>query len=314
MGQTTARTSKPRDFNFNKGLLAYEQGFFEEAIGHFEACLQTTEDATVMRITTSYVGECYSKLGIDAIRSARFDDAADFLLRASRLNPNFADIHFNLALAYQGMQNRALQKRALEKALQINPRYALARLHQGIIAYEEGDFIGGMKLINEAVEWQPGFLNERLQFAIDCHLRGQKARALSNLKVLETVDASDANTHMRLGDQFAKQELWFEAVEEYERALRFAPSYADIRNKKGHALIRLGRLDDAEHELRQALRINDDYADAWAELGVVFRLRGNLGEAQSAFAKALDLDPYHVVARENLPFALRVESRLDQAS
>ncbi|MBL8039805.1 MAG: tetratricopeptide repeat protein, partial [Chthonomonas sp.] len=216
-----------------------------------------------------------------------------------RLNPNHADVYFNLSVARQALGDSDGQIKAIRKALGINPRYAKAVLHEGIWIYEQGDFVRGMARIKEAIGLDEGLNTERYRFALECHEKGQKARALANLMVLESADASDANAHAKTGNEFAKQGLWLEAAQEYERGIRFAPRYADLRCRYGAALRELGRSDDAIEQLRIALEINPNYADAHAEIGMVYRQLGNDLLAKAAFERALTINPYHIVARQH---------------
>lgn len=287
-----------RNETYDRGLRAFDSGQYDEAISYLESCIHETDDPAVLRLAGFYLGESFAQLGLSSLRAGRHSVAVDYFIKALRLNPNHADVFFNMSVAREALGDSDGQIKALRNALKINPRYAKAMLHEGIWTYEQGDFVKGMARIKEAVALDEGLNTERYRFALECHEKGQKARALANLRVLESADASDANAHARTGNEFAKQGLWLEAAQEYERGLRFAPRYADLRCRYGSALRELGRSDDAIEQLRIALEINPNYADAHAEIGMVYRQLGNDLLAKAAFERALTINPYQIVARQ----------------
>jgi tetratricopeptide (TPR) repeat protein len=56
--------------------------------------------------------------------------------RAVRLNPRYADLHYNLALLYSDRNRYEKAIAALKKALRINPNYLFARINLGVL-YED---------------------------------------------------------------------------------------------------------------------------------------------------------------------------------
>ena len=74
-------------------------------------------------------------------------------------------------------------------------------------------------------------------------------------------------------------------MEQYQQALRLQPDYALAHNNLGHALLALGKPDDAEHHFREAVRLDPRNADAHYNLGMIARARGDASERSSASGK-----------------------------
>jgi len=89
---------------------------------------------------------------------------------------------------------------------------------------------------------------------------------------------------------------YMSAAEEFEQAIAFAPSYADIRCKYGKVLLELNKPEEAADQFRKAIQINERYVDAHAHLGIALARIGREMEAGDSFQQALVLDPYHPVA------------------
>ncbi len=75
------------------------------------------------------------------------------------------------------------------------------------------------------------------------------------------------------------------------RLLETAPNVASLHDRRGLALERLGRNEDAERELRTALELDPELHTAWINLGRIRRAEGDTEEAAGSFEHALQLAP-----------------------
>lgn len=287
-----------RDEHYDRGVRSFDCGMYEDAIQHFQRCARSSSDSAAIRLARFYTAESYAQLGLASLRSENYDHAVGYLTQAIGIHPNFPDLRFHLSLAYEALGDRAMQRAQLEKALEINPKFARAVLYQGIMLYEESIWEAGMARIAEAIALDPDLDGERYRFACECHRTGDTARALANFRALASSDSSDANAHAKVGDTFARQGLWVEAAQEYQLALEISPRYADIRCRLGQALLQQDRVEQATEQFKIALEINPKYADAHAYLGIALRRSGEEAEAKRHFQAALAIDPQHLVATE----------------
>ncbi|HRI43437.1 MAG TPA: tetratricopeptide repeat protein [Fimbriimonadaceae bacterium] len=287
-----------RDDDYDRGIAAFDRGQYEEAIAEFGACIERSRDPGTIRLAKFYICQSWSHLGQAALLSDSFARAFECFEAALEIQPHYPDLHLRASFACDGLGDRARRQAAIERALKINPNYAEALLQRGLMQYEDGEFDEGLASIEQAVETEPGFAGARYDFALECHRNGDTARALANFAAMTGADAQDANEHAKIGDAFARQALWEEAGQEYERALQIAPTYADVRCRYAQALLEVNNLEGAERQLRGALDVNPKYADAWAHLGVCLRRQRRLDDARFAFEKALEFDPHNVIARD----------------
>ncbi|MBX7135577.1 MAG: tetratricopeptide repeat protein [Fimbriimonadaceae bacterium] len=289
-----------RDERYDRGVRAYEAGNVEEAIQELLPVAEGASDPSTARLARYYLSESYAKLGMAALTSEEFANAHTAFLKAIDLHPHYPDLHLKLASAYKGLGDREKQQAALARALQINPNYAEAILSRGIFLYEEAAYDEALAEIQRAIEIEPGLNGERYAFAVECHQRGDTARALANFLAMSSSDSQDANAHARVAASFVKQGLFQEAAQEYGRALEIAPRYADLRCRLGEVMLELDLVSAAEHEFRQALEINPRYAAAWAYLGISLRRLKRADEAKECFDQALALDPHNLVAQAEI--------------
>jgi tetratricopeptide (TPR) repeat protein len=284
-----------RDEAYDRGMRAYERGIYEEAIPEFARATEVRDPATA-RLARFYLAESWASVGAKALGVENYAAAEQAYAEALLLHPNYADLHFQRAVALRGLGRVEEEIASLDRALEINPRYAAAIHRRALAAYATGDRDRAVLEIRRAVEIEPSLGGARFDQGLRSHAEGDHDRALANFEGMVASDARDANAHARLADVFARKRLWTEATEEYANALAIAPRYADVRCRYGLALMELGELDQALEQVRFALEINPNYADAHASTGIVYRRMGREADAREAFRRALEIDPHHMIA------------------
>src|SRR5208283_697170 len=154
---------------------------------------------------------------------------------------------------------------------------------------------------------------------------GQLRPAEEELMVANRLAPNQATVHVRLGMLNAKEMKWKQAEQEYETAIRLAPSdlgmvsdYADYLvsrkqtpkavslaqkfvdsnpgNAQSHVL--LGNLEleskndkAAQSEFEQAIQIDPKNVTAYLRLGGIYQARNQLDQAIAQYQKAVDLQP-----------------------
>jgi len=125
-----------------------------------------------------------------------------------------------------------------------------------------------------------------------------------------------------MGEAFFEREDYQASADSYARAVELSPEYAPARNKLGMALLRLGRLDEAEPYLAEAARLDPRlgsgplfHAEALASYGELLLRKGRPAEAEPRIAKAVELDPRQPKYRGTYgSVLLRLEKRDEAAS
>jgi type IV pilus assembly protein PilF len=148
------------------------------------------------------------------------------------------------------------------------------------------------------------------------HLReGRVELAVESFE--RAVDADPENPYFRkgLGQAYAANREWKDAIEQFRKALELNPYYTDVRNDLGTALILAGKREEGKKEFLSA------YADATnptpevsaRNLGQAYLEEKNYTEAINWFRAAISraesyTDPYLGLAQ-----ALVATDRLDEA-
>jgi tetratricopeptide (TPR) repeat protein len=96
---------------------------------------------------------------------------------------------------------------------------------------------------------------------------------------LRLLPGSQDRTYELLGRALQARGELEEAIEQFRRALRIDPRFAEAHNNLGVALAKQGRLVEAIAEVREALRLKPDLTEANVNLA---RMEANLARAGSA--------------------------------
>jgi spermidine synthase len=109
-----------------------------------------------------------------------------------------------------------------------------------------------------------------------------------------------------LGTAYTSLGLYAEAIEQFSKALKIDPDYAQAHANIGICLASQGRshLDEAIRHYRAALNIAPEDADTHYNLGSALMAEGNFNEAAAHFMKALQLRPGFSMAQADLQKAM----------
>jgi tetratricopeptide (TPR) repeat protein len=181
----------------------------------------------------------------------------------------FADVHhlLGVSLSLLGQRERALTE--FGRALELNPRYLEALIHQGLVLYEMG----------RDAEAEDSF--RRASASVSAPSNGLPA----------PIAASLANQHAELAEAYAEAGSLDRAVEQYQRALELGPNFVDLRYRMARLLLESGRSLEAREALEEVLRIRPNFVDASAALGLAHYLSGDALGARDIWKGCLKRRP-----------------------
>jgi len=197
-----------------------------------------------------------------------YEKARQYLEEFIKFKDNFADVYNFLGFIYyiSNDLNRAISY--YEKAVSLNPHYTEALMNITVIYHSIGEY--------EKAEKYFEMLREKKQIKgiADKHCIGKLA-----------------NLHADLAKKYLTLFMYEEALEEYEKALKLAPDFPDIRLAYANALRDANKLEEAIFQYDQVLLKKPDYIDALINQAITFYKLGYFGFALDALKKAKDINP-----------------------
>ena len=237
---------------------------------------------------------------LEAQKAGKYDQAIDlYKIAINKLppKPEYANIYYNLGLAYQAKGQTELAINAFNQSIKLNPnnqdsRTAIAKINQQALANRK-------KMSEEAVALQAqGKLNEAI--------------ALYQ-KFLKDFP-NDAQTHFNLGTAYQEQNKMNEALQEYKKAAKLAPENKEFKEavnsletainsgafkaaqardvlQQAVTLQESGKLDQAISKYQEALRIDSQNGQIHFNLATAYHAKNKLPEAISEYKESYKLDP-----------------------
>lgn len=153
---------------------------------------------------------------------------------------------------------------------------------------------------------------EAYKRAIELEAQGDGAGALSLLWQAAGLAPRDADIQNRLGEALERVGALDAAVEAYRLALAARPAFQKASNNLILALVKVGRSAEAVALARGLVDARRDDADRWFTLGLA-QSEPDVEEAIRSFRRALELAPGHTLARYNLALVLKRADRLAEA-
>jgi tetratricopeptide (TPR) repeat protein len=148
--------------------------------------------------------------------------------------------------------------------------------------------------------------------AIDLEAEGNQAAALPLLWEAAGLAPHDADIQNRLGEALERMGALDAAVGAYRQSLAARPGFRQASSNLILALGKAGRGAEAVERARALVDLAPDDPDRFFTLGLA-QSEMDVAGAMESFRRALLLAPGHVLARYNLALVLKRVDRLDQA-
>jgi tetratricopeptide (TPR) repeat protein len=148
--------------------------------------------------------------------------------------------------------------------------------------------------------------------AIELEAQGNEAGALSLLWEAAGLAPGDADIQNRLGESLERVGALDAASEAYRLALAARPTFQKASNNLILVLVKVGRSAEAMAQARALVDARRDDPERWFTLGLA-QSEPDVDEAIKSFRRALDLAPRHALARYNLALVLKRSDRLAEA-
>ena len=311
----------------------------------------------------------WNGVGLVLSELRKFSDARNAFARAIQSRPNYAEAHYNLSFALSNLGDFEGALRETKRALELDPYYVAQKFELAIdLQFEDADLtiqpnLGEEKRADERIEdfqFDSKVLDsvftdlaaaprqstrtsviatlptESNPFAMaaDFLSKGFFDRAHAEIKRALARGGDPSRGAALLGDVFARQGLWGEALERYREARREAPELIQAMTGEATALLRLGRAIEARmvaesvlqrrpedievlmlaasargeagdpaaalSALDTARRVAPMRADVHKHIGDIARKLGDTEGAVAAYRNALSLDSQFAIVRYQL--------------
>ena len=280
----------------DEALRRHESGKLDEAAPLYQR---------VLRLDPGHARALYH---LGQLELARSNSAAgvELLQQAAAKDPEAADVHQSLGVAYKRLERWGNARQAFERALAINPDYGPSFFELGELAQRLGRPEAAIGFYQRVIDLDAANTEAFRRLGELLYVSGNWIGAESCFA--RVVDAGMLNQDLpaltellcKLGVALTRQEKLDQAAVVFTRILGLAPPQAEVYSNLAFVYERQGRLEAALAAGLRAVELDPAFAEGHYHLGVACRALHGLEEARRCFAQAIALQPDFAAAHFNL--------------
>ena len=244
----------------------------------------------------------YGSLAILSGKKGNINEMFEYLTHSTKLNPNYADGHFNLGIIYlkKGNLNNAID--SFLNTIKIRPEDSNALNMLGVAFFKKGNIKSSISYYSKAIELNPK--NDKIynNLAISYSKSGNLESALSTYIKSLKIDPNNFSALFNLGKIYRQKGDLENALQTFEKILKHknVNSLDLVFNEIGITLQEKEDFHLAIKAYLKAIKINKKLIKSYNNLGYAQFQIEDFDSATSSFLEAIKLDPENSIARKNL--------------
>lgn len=185
------------DVHHMLGVIAHSKGDFVQAESYFERAVAInpnyTEAQLNLMVTYNELGKYEAARGVYATVSERAPSGA---AKDDFAKGKIANMHAEIALAYQDLGMRSEAVRELEKAVALCPQFADLRTRLGVLLRDSGDRSAAREQFEAAKAVNPKYVPARTMLGVLLLGFGEHVLALREFEQVLELDPENKTAHM----------------------------------------------------------------------------------------------------------------------
>ena len=166
---------------------------------------------------------------------------------------------------------------AFKRALQLDPKLAMARINLGIALYNVPDLPGAQREMQTAIALTPTAPQPHYILGLIAKTQNRPDDAIAAFQRVLKTDPDDVGTNINLGQLYALQRKYPEAIAVLRTALAAEPYNATALYNLGQALMRAGQRDEGQTVIKQFQELRQ--RGSGSTLGTNYLEQGRYAEA-----------------------------------
>ena len=227
-----------------------QQAHRAEKAGDYAGATQAYEQALAVAPENP---EVLKRFGVLEQTELKFDDSIARLRQVLALNSDYPEANFYLGVSYLGKGDYRAAIESFQRELATARPHPRSRYYLALALESSGRMDDAVAELNRDLAENPKDADALYQLA-----RLHKNASLQAIERLRAIDPDSFQLHTLLGESYADEKQYPEAIEEYRAALKRNPNAVGIHFSIGVAYWILHDTDKAEPELKEALKENPE--------------------------------------------------------
>lgn len=265
---------------------------------------------------TAFAQQAEIKSGNKQLNSELPTKALETLNKASQSYPEDLRVWHALGMAQAKTGNTKQAEISFQKIVDKDPKNGLGYAGKGYLRMLENKAEEAKQLLTQAQDVSKSKNFEVMRAIGEAYLVNDKFTndAITALTKAKSLNDSDPETHILLGDAYLKLNKGGDAVTNYERAAKLDPTNGLGHYKAGLVFFRSKNTAVAEENLIKATKADPTFAPAFKELGELYYQTKQSAKAVSAWENYMKNMENPEKAESNYAFYLFMDKQYDKAN
>ena len=232
-----------------------------------------------------------NRRGIALKREGKFEDAASCYEKAIRLQPDFAEAHFNLGLLWRDVGRVEQAVTCLERTAALCPEVAMVQFELGRLYLDQRRWSDAEFVFQRMADSDPTDLNVSISLAVAWQELGRLDDAAAVYRRILEQHPQHAIVLTNLGNILKSRGQLPEAIGCYENAIAASPELIEAHANLGNTWLECGQFESAYAEFSIAASLSPRDPRRYVDLGNALQRVDRHQEAADAYRQAIELDP-----------------------
>jgi len=236
--------------------------------------------------------EAHYNLGLIYIHQEKMKEAAHAFEAVLKIeqDPKVEGIHFLLASVYQELGNSDMAMDALDRGLQLNPDNWEMRKAIASLQINARSDAAAIRNLLKLIEYDPTDITVRIDLALLYQRNNKMEKAFEQYSIVTEVDSENYMAHLNLALIYMRQKKYKEAAGRFETADRIQPDNPVLLERLGDAYAGQQLLEKAVVTYTSALENASEKGSLYTKLGFSLASLNRLEEAVAALENSIQID------------------------
>lgn len=280
------------------------------ATGHTESAIERMKEAAAR---TGETAQLHDDLGTLYAQRQEWAQAGEEFEKALRMEPNFAMAHLHLGFVLRSEQTGNPVAEWTE-AFKLAPNDGQIAVLAGKALADAGQDEVAAPILERAVRLEPGSSSASYALALVYQRINRVPAAVELLKKIVQAEPQNSDALINLGLALSQLHRAQEGLPYLQRAVALNPGSLIARQDLAAAYIQVDQVANAVTELKAALKLAPDSPKAHYDLGVAYKLQDDAADAIPQLEATEKLDPSGFEAPFVLGQLYNQVARYDEAS
>ena len=265
---------------YGKGLALGSSEKYPEAIAALQQAVKSKPDFVL----------AWETLSLGYRQSKQLDKALLAINQAIQLQPNNPNLYNQKYVVLDGLKRYAEAEVAINAAIKISPRAAFYN-NRGFVYYNQKKWELALADYNKAIAINPDFALAYYNRGLVYYDQKKWELALADYTKTIAINPDDAEAYNNRGLVYKNQKKWELALADYNKAITINPDLALAYTSRGTLYANQKKWELALADYNKAIAINPDLAQAYNNRGLLYVNLQKWELALADYNKAIAINP-----------------------